>query len=304
MRNLNRAGLWVAGGLLLASWLSACATTPAVVEPVGTVLAPGIYRVSDGARISPQELFDALDDARTVYIGETHDNAVHHQIQAQVLEGLMRRAPGRVALGMEMFQRPYQRHLDAYVSGEIDEAQMLEKTEYGDRWGFDFGLYRPLTSLVRSQGAPILALNASSELTKKIKEEGFEGLNEAEQALVPETVGAENPEHLEMFKEAMGGAHGGMGAEKLESFYRVQVTWDAVMGESVVRGMKARPEIAHVVVIAGMFHVRDGLGIPFHVEKLGGGKGLIVIPIEQDEGDPVYAEEVMGSGVGDYVWVE
>ena len=287
--------------VLLLFLLGGCATLPA--KAPGEILQPGIYRVSDGLRTSSVDFFDLLQEEKIVYVGETHDNDTHHKIQAQILEGLMRRAPGRVALGMEMFQRPFQRHLDDFVNGKIDEGKMLELTEYEDRWGFDFSFYRPLLRMVVSQGSCVLALNASKELTKRVREVGFDGLDEAEAAMVPPSALQRNDRHFKMFSDAMGGSHAELKGEKLERFYRVQVVWDAVMADSAIRGTAARPQIEILVVVAGVFHVKDGLGVPRHVESLGGPTGVVVIPMESDSTKPIYKDEVVGSGVGDFVWI-
>jgi uncharacterized iron-regulated protein len=267
-------------------------------------MEPGIYRVSDGAQTSPAELFGLLEESSLVYIGESHDNEVHHEIQAEILEGLMRRAPGRVALGMEMFQRPYQKHLDAFIAGDIDESKMLELTDYEKRWGFDFAFYRPLMQMAASQGSAVLALNASRELTKRVKEVGFDGLNEAEAAMIPPSVLERDERHFKMFADVMSSAHAELKGAQLERFYRVQVVWDGVMADSVVRGLEARPSIEVMVVIAGAFHVKERLGIPRHVEALGGPAGVVVIPMETSADAPILKGDVVGSGVGDFVWIK
>ncbi len=296
----RRAALALAAACAM---LSACATAPQVIEPTGTPLEPGIYRVEGGQRLDKADFFDALSGSRLIYIGESHDNATHHRIQAEILEGLARRSPGRVALGMEMFQRPFQPALDAFVAGKLDEAGLLSASEYTTRWGHDFAFYRPLLELMRLQGSPVLALNAPGELTKRLSKEGLEGLDEAERAMLLESFGADNPAHRAMIQEALGSSHGGMDEATFARFYRVQVAWDAVMGATAADFLASRPDIAHVVVVAGMFHVQRGLGIAFHAQRRGAEGGVIVIPIALGD-EAVFAEDVVGSGVGDFVWVE
>ena len=120
--------------------------------------------------------------------------------------------------------------------------------------------------------------------------------------LVPTSAREPNPKHFAMFEEAMDGVHSGMSPETLQSFYQVQVVWDSVMADSIVRALESRPQIAHMVVIAGVFHVRDRLGIPFRVSLSNKEPSVVVIPIEIDIEDPPTAEEIFGSGVGEFVW--
>jgi aminopeptidase N len=59
-------------------------------------------------------LTDVIEKAsgkRIVYVGEYHDRFAHHNVQLQVIKALYRKDP-KMAVGMEMFQRPYQKALD------------------------------------------------------------------------------------------------------------------------------------------------------------------------------------------------
>jgi uncharacterized iron-regulated protein len=100
-------------------------------------------------------------------VGEQHDVAWHHEIQAQVLREVAERVDS-AALGMEMFQRPFQSPLDAYIAGEISEADMLEQTEWAQRWGFGTDQYRPMWRFAHENEIPVVAHNARRELSKAI----------------------------------------------------------------------------------------------------------------------------------------
>lgn len=311
---------WAVLALALLGWTVGCTTAggagtgdpvnPAKVEgpkddkPKQPALKAGIYRVSDGAEVSFQDMIGDLEKRRVVFVGESHDNVAHHDLQRRVLEGLARRNPGRVALGMEMFQRPFQGALDAYTRQELDEAAMLEKAEYGTRWGFDFGFYRPMVELMRLQGSRVLALNAPKELTGRISKVGFEGLEPAERQKLPPVVEEKSAEHYQMVRAAFDSFHSGMTDETFQKFYEAQVTWDATMAEGVVEFLEANPQTTHVVVVAGMFHVQYALGIPLRLklldERLSYG---IVIPVEQAADAPIKLEDYVGSQMGDYLWV-
>lgn len=53
-----------------------------------------------------------------------------------------------------MIQRPFQAALDAYIGGEITEMELLEQTQYAQRWGFPWSLYAPIFALPRSSRFP------------------------------------------------------------------------------------------------------------------------------------------------------
>ncbi|MEL6180854.1 MAG: ChaN family lipoprotein [Myxococcota bacterium] len=296
--------LWVYA-VLVAIGCIGCATSSSGVrpEPPGTLLEPGIYRVATGEPITEEVLLSELANVAVVYIGESHDVEAHHVVQARVLVGLVERDPQGLALGMEMFQRPYQEALDRFVRSELDEAGMLVATEYAQRWGFDFAFYRPMMALMRDVQRPILALNAPAELTRKVSRQGLEALSDVERAQLPPTLSVDNPEHRAQFEAVMNSVHAGMDPATMDRFYTAQAIWDATMAQTVVEGLK-RSDVDQVVVLAGLFHVERGLGIPFHVQATQPDiRGAIIIPTQQTAAHPVVAEELFGSGVGDFVWV-
>ncbi len=125
---------------------------------------PGTRVLDLGALSDMSDLLDRIADRRVVFVGESHDRYEDHLNQLAVIEGLHARGKS-LAIGMEFFQQPYQAAIDAYVAGEIDEAEFLRRTEYFDRWRFDYRLYRPILRFAREHGIPVIALNLEAELT-------------------------------------------------------------------------------------------------------------------------------------------
>ncbi|NES97024.1 MAG: ChaN family lipoprotein, partial [Desertifilum sp. SIO1I2] len=79
-------------------------------------------------------IIQRLVQADVVYLGEIHNRPEDGQAQLEIIQALAQK--GKVAIAMEMFQRPYQAAIDAYLQGEISETQLLEQTEYEQRWRF------------------------------------------------------------------------------------------------------------------------------------------------------------------------
>ena len=118
----------------LISVLFGCQTvTPAPEAPARHPMADRI-RVFDtsGGERDLDAMLDALVDVDAVFLGETHNDDVTHQVELAVLDGLIARTNGRVVLSMEMFERDVQPHLDRYLAGEIDEATFLK---HARPWG-------------------------------------------------------------------------------------------------------------------------------------------------------------------------
>ncbi len=169
------------------------------------------YSIIDGRtgrQVDTAAFWAAVGAARVVCVGEDHPNPHHHWFQLEVMKQVSGRQP--LALGMEMFQRPFQGVLDDYAAKRIDEAALLSRSGYQERWGYDYGFYGPTINTAVRAGATLLALNAPRELTKKIVRQGLESLTPEEKKQVPELV-LDDRSHRAWFDDlmsSMGGAHG------------------------------------------------------------------------------------------------
>ncbi|HJL16522.1 MAG TPA: ChaN family lipoprotein [Sandaracinaceae bacterium LLY-WYZ-13_1] len=267
------------------------ATTPAPAAPT-----PRLVDAATGEAVSFDAMIDALAGARVVYVGERHDQGVDHDLQRRVAEALLARDPS-LALGFEMFQHPRQAALDAYVAGELDEAGMLERTEWETRWGFDFAMYRPLVRLGPERGVPLVGLNAPQELTRAVARGGLEGLDEAQREALPELI-LDDAAHRETILAALR-HHPGMDEETLERFYTAQVIWDETMAERAAAFL-ARPDTpSRMVVFAGTMHVRRP-AIPARAARRGATPHAIVLPLAASELEAALAADPPPA---DFLWV-
>ncbi len=248
--------------------------------------------------VSLEEAMQVILQSRVVYVGESHDNPHHHAVQAALFMKLWA-ADRRLALGMEMFQRPFQAVLDAYAQGEIDQPTMLDRTEYHDRWGHDFTLYRPLVELAVAHRARIHALNAPRELTRKVAREGLESLTPAERSLVPE-LDRSSASHRAMVREAFD--QHGLPPERFESFYTAQLIWDETMAQAIAEVMDSPGAPARMLVMAGIGHVRGGLGVPKRAARRGIKPHTIVVPVLL-RADGLSLTELLDDPDGDYLWL-
>lgn len=279
---------------LASALLAACGA------PASRTLAPSPERIValPGARAASFDaLADALLDARVVYVGEHHDRADDHHVELAVFEALYARDPS-LALGLEMVQHPYQQELDRYVAGEIDEATLLERIDWRERWGFDFAFYRPLLTFAREHHLPIIALNAPVELSRAVVHDGIDGLDPVQRAALPE-LDLTNAVHRAMIEDALR-EHPGLDAARLDRFYAAQVVWDETMADRTARFMARDDAPARMLVLAGTMHVRGGLGIPSRAARRGARPYAIVMPVAQSElDDALHADPPPA----DFLWV-
>ncbi|WP_094300781.1 ChaN family lipoprotein [Imhoffiella purpurea] len=223
-------------------------------------LAGNRTQVVESARISDMGwLIDRLADRRLIFVGESHDRYEDHLNQLAIIQGLV--AKGKtLAIGMEFFQQPYQQPLDDYVAGRIDELELLRRTQYFDRWRYDYRLYRPILRYAREQGLPLIALNLPAELTRKVGEVGIAGLDAAERRSIPSEIDREDPAYRARLRRVFE-HHPVSEQRNFEHFLEVQLLWDEGMAERAADYLKAHPDRT-LVVLAGVGHLESGQGIP------------------------------------------
>jgi len=213
------------------------------------------------------ELAAQLDDKRAIFIGEIHDHVEHHQNQLRVIKSLYARNPD-LAIGVEYFQQPFQRYLDDYIAGRIDERQMLVKTEYFKRWQLDYRMLQPIFRFAREKHIPVLALNIADEIHNKVFRSGMKSLSPEELAQTPAHIEPASKHYLERLKAIFDTHPRG---NDFKTFVEGVLLWDSSMADTASRYLKEHPK-SRMVILAGLVHVMYGDGIPERVNLELGGK--------------------------------
>jgi uncharacterized iron-regulated protein len=221
-----------------------------------------------------ERLVEALRDTRVVLVGENHDRYEHHLNQLAIIRGLYELDP-RMAIGLEFFQQPFQQYLDQFVAGEIDEREFLRRTEYFQRWRFDYRLYRPILNFAREKGIPLVALNIPGEVTSKVAREGLESLDEEQQQWVPADIERGNAAYEQRLRRVFA-QHPSVDEGGFERFLDAQLLWDEGMAERAARYLKGHPE-QRMVILAGAGHLEYGDGIPDRLKRRLGDSQAVVI---------------------------
>ncbi|MEO8845999.1 MAG: ChaN family lipoprotein [Kofleriaceae bacterium] len=250
-----------------------------------------------GHQVETSAFWDKLASERAVCVGEEHKNPHHHWVELEVVRHLAKRWP-HFALGLEMFQRPFQGVLDDFASKKIDETTLRSRSGWDDRWGFDFGFYGPTIAVAVEAHAALLALNAAKEVTHKVAMKGLEALTPEERAQLPVEILLTDKKHRAWFDalmEDMGGgdAHSPHGAPHddkpgsgtgsgsgstpevaemtemptADHIYAVQVIWDETMADGAAKWLAANKD-GHVVILAGSGHCHDS-GIVSRMKRRG-----------------------------------
>jgi aminopeptidase N len=202
---------------------------------------------------------------RIIYVGEMHDRFEDHRAEYNIIRALHRKN-SRMAIGMEMFQKPFQKVLDDYIAGKIGEREFLKKSEYFDRWAYDYTLYREILLYAREYKIPVLALNIRGEIVSKVAKSGLLSLSKEELKDVPEDMDLSNSAYRERLKKFYG-MHENSPKMNFDFFYEAQVLWDESMAHTLNDFMQKHPGV-QVVVLAGGGHLAYGSGIPARAYRL------------------------------------
>jgi uncharacterized iron-regulated protein len=268
-----------------------------------------------GRAVGTEDVYAALGNARAICVGEEHPNPHHHWAQLTIVGEVATRAAGqRMALGLEMVQQPFQGVLDDWSAGAIDEAALLSRTGWADRWGYDFAMYRPMLERARTSKMSILALNAPRELVKAVARKGVDGLAPDEKAKLPALV-LDDTQHRAWFEQIMSEVegHGGGGGHSsgtgdathppppmpsADNIYAAQVVWDESMAA------RAHTWLAEgdgtIIILAGNGHCHDS-AIVRRLTRRGGAPAVSIRPII-DDGEGNVARALLDAH-NDYLFV-
>ena len=239
-----------------------------------------VVDAASGRSIEPEAFFAILRTKTVVYVGERHDDPADHGVQYAILRQLHRDEVS-LAIGMEMFQTPFQEPLTQWSAGLIDETVLRRETEYDDRWGFDFSMYRPILEYARNRGIEVVALNTPREVVYAVAKDGLDSLSVEQASGLPE-LDLANEQHRALFdSEFDAGEHAA--SDGVDQYYEAQVVWDETMGSRVAETLSRLDGPAKMIVFAGRVHVKRGLGIPDRAAKRGATPYAVVLPVTDKE---------------------
>ncbi|MEW6026327.1 MAG: ChaN family lipoprotein [Planctomycetota bacterium] len=267
-------------------------------------LVDRIYNVAEKRFVTFDEMMGVALKSNVIYVGETHDNVLHHQMQEKVFRTVVEKnaKERKVALAMEMFQRPFQSFMDDYVAGKISEPEMLRKTEYYTRWSFDWSMYQPMVDLAGTNGLKIVAMNAPAEISRKVARQGLKSLTPEERKLLPEKIDTTDKNHRDYITERFQ-SHKGMGMD-FNNFYESQCVWEDTMADSVAGFFmmlgKDAPTGQEVVIVGGG-HTIYRFGIPERAKRRTGLNYSSILCVETGKGGVQEILDGYGGNPADYL---
>lgn len=285
--------------LCLALALGACVRTapvpapePAAAPPLSVTFLPqkGDFISKYGDRVPLAEIAVIAKGYDYIILGEGHRNPVDHRVQQALLQALSE-SGDPLSLGLEMVAVDKQRELDDFGQGQVSLDALPDELQWGEKWGYDFGLFRDHFAIAKRYGVPVAGLNVPSEVTRKISKEGLDALTDEERAFLPREIVPPSTDQ-KTFLDAIMALHRDKDADdpvERERFYLVQSIWDSKMAEEAV-ALRTKFNWP-VLVVAGSGHAEYGWGIAKRIRWIEpGARVLTIVPwrggaFDSEEGD-------------------
>ncbi len=229
-----------------------------------------------------KNIISLISKKRAIFIGENHPVFSNHISELEIIKGVYEKNKN-ITIGMEIFQKPFQKYIDDYINGKIDEITFLLKTQYYKRWGYDYRLYKPIIDFAKGHKIRIIALNAPSEIIEKVSKYGLKGLSEDEIRKLPE-IDFSNIKYKNLLRNIFK-MH-----EKRKNFtyfYESQLIWDETMADTAYKNMNDK----NIIVLAGNGHLRYGYGIPSRFQRRSKIKPVVIL--NDDEVKPNISDFVV-----------
>ena len=256
--------------------------------PVLSRTSPLVLKPGDGKTI--EDIFPELMKSRIVFVGENHDRFAHHINQLDIIRKL-HKAGAKIGVGMEMFQKPYQKAVDDYLAGRIDEAEFLKQTEYFNKWRYDYNLYKPIVDFLKENNIPLIALNIDGDISSKTARKGIDSLLKNERKQLPDKLDFSN-EIYRVDLHRVFDIHGKEAKLKdFNQFFQAQTLWDETMADSAAKFLADNPA-SKLVILAGNGHVRYKYGIPQRLYRRVREPYTVIVQDEEIE-----------DGIADYVLI-
>lgn len=287
------------------------------------LMDPSLMEVDSGSFL--QNLISNIDGSGgAIWLGEHHNSEVDHIIQTDVIQFVKQNLkPGiPLSIGLEQVQVQYQAVLDKYISGEINETQLLDQVQWEKRWAWPFKVYRPIFSLARKMRIPMIALNVNSEDLAMVEKNGLPGLpNQILSQYIHDRPGFASFASTESFKEyvnyvispsyelhkQMGLLRSSNSGQQLSeemsfrNFFSGRMLWDEGMASRAYSWCKTNPG-GVMIGLVGADHVKFGKGIPSRFERLAESSKMlssqiVLNPTPIDSRPPVSMSDMMDANL-------
>lgn len=260
-----------------------------------------IYSSRKGNPISLLEMVKEMEKCRFIYLGETHNNLLIHNIQLKVLQALFKKDE-KLIIGLEMFPVSCQEVLNKWSLAILTQEEFVRESRWYVNWNFNFGFYEKIFTFAKENKIPLYAMNVPRSLIRKIRMKGWKGLSMEEKKLIPQP-DLTHEEHRKLIRtifESSPLPHQmkGKGLEAVfEGLYRAQSAWDEVMAHKTLQ--VANRENKRMVILAGSGHLLYNLGINYRAFERSHLPFKTLVCVEVPKGEKSIK---VSRSLADFVW--
>lgn len=244
------------------------------------LLTGRILSLRDARWIDEAALDGAVAGADVVLLGETHDNADHHFLQARLVRAAA--AGGRTpALAFEMLDSSQQTAIDtARAQTGVTADRIAEAVAWQKSGWPDFAMYRPIFEAGLSAGLPIVAANLPKDIIREAVHKGPTALPKDTRSWL-DRAGTPSETELRSLRAEMQIAHcGALPESMLEPMMLAQRARDAQMGLTL---LSAGAASRGAILITGRGHARNDRGVPSYLRREAPGLRIVTVGLIEAE---------------------
>ncbi len=202
-----------------------------------------------------------ISDGKVIYIGESHDNRLHHETQLDIIKTFYENGYP-LAIGLEMFMNKDQKVLDKWIAKEIKVEDFIKA--FYRNWGIGWGLYKDIFLYAREKGIPMIGLNVPREITRKVAEKGFQSLSREDRAKLPPNITCDiDKRYMDLLQRLF--EIKARNDRTFRNFCEAQVLWDQAMAWYINQYLDENPK-RKVIVLTGNIHAWK-YGIPRQLQR-------------------------------------
>ncbi|MCC6646543.1 MAG: ChaN family lipoprotein [Polyangiaceae bacterium] len=285
-------GAWALAPLALVALTAGCGPArPAAAPPTGGPwqasvdaghpLVGRIWEPATASFTSSEDLITRAGAASYVVLGEKHDHADHHRLQARVLKGVLR-ARRTPVLALEMIDVDEQERLD---HAPAEPGAFAAAVGWDERGFAPFSSYRPVLEVALGAELRIVGANLPRAQARAVAKGGLSALDAPTRA----RLGLDAPQapgEAQAMAEEIRVAHCDvLPPSALPSMAAAQRARDATLAATLA----AVPPAQGAVLITGAGHARRDRGVPAHLARRAPGAVVVSIAfveVEHDKDDP------------------
>ncbi len=253
-----------------------------------------LWDTRSGKAVGEDVLLREAAAADWVLVGEKHDNAEHHRLQARVVAALGR-SGRRLAVVWEMAEPE---HADALAAARAESvAELGEALDWQARGWPAWAEYQPIAEAALAEGLPMLPGKPAQQQVRALAR--GEDLPEEVTARLTSAKRYSAAMQAELREELAASHCGALPETALAPMAEVQRFWDIWMAAAMQQAKAPPLDAEGAVLIAGSGHVREDRAVPWYLDGESVTVALVEVVADRDNAAdyPSFDPRLF-----DYVW--